>query len=175
MPGSVDAAPGAPLDGKSSGSSVSEGAAAAAAASASASAAGKAGAEGSQAASEFQPAQLAASSAAAGVVQPLGGGAGTSSQRAAAQRQQGTEARLPSSLADLVSSFESAKHKCELRAQVAEHRTGWLMACAALPAMNRTNDLTQVHESLESSALGVPEPQDSDACVLCAHATGGPR
>jgi hypothetical protein len=40
--------------------------------------------------------------------------------------------------------------------------------------MNRTNDLTQVHESLESSALGVPEPQDSDACVFCAHASGGP-
>lgn len=29
--------------------------------------------------------------------------------------------------------------------------------------MHRANDLGQVHESLESSALGVPEPQDTDA------------
>jgi CCR4-NOT transcription complex subunit 3 len=88
----------------------------------------------------FQPAQLAASSAAAGVVQPAGGGAGTSSQQAAAQKQQGTEARLPSSLADLVSSFESAKQN----------------------SMRRDNDLGQVHASLESSFMNVPEPQDSD-------------
>jgi CCR4-NOT transcription complex subunit 3 len=90
--------------------------------------------------SNFQPAQLAASSAAAGVVQPAGGGAGTSSQQAAAQRQQGTEARLPSSLADLVSSFESAKRN----------------------SMRRDNDLSEVHKSLESSFMNVPEPQDSD-------------
>jgi CCR4-NOT transcription complex subunit 3 len=88
----------------------------------------------------FQPAQLAASSAAAGVVQPAGGGAGTSSQQAAAQKQHGTEARLPSSLADLVSSFESAKQN----------------------SMRRDNDLGQVHASLESSFMNVPEPQDSD-------------
>lgn len=88
----------------------------------------------------FQPAQLAASSAAAGVVQPAGGGAGTSSQQAAAQKQQGTEARLPSSLADLVSSFESAKQN----------------------SMRRDNDLGQIHASLESSFMNVPEPQDSD-------------
>lgn len=90
--------------------------------------------------SNFQPAQLAASSAAAGVVQPAGGGAGTLSQQAAAQQQQGTEARLPSSLADLVSSFESAKQN----------------------SMRRDNDLGQVHKSLESSFMNVPEPQDSD-------------
>lgn len=90
--------------------------------------------------STFQPAQLAASSAAAGVVQPTGGGAGTTSQQAAAQKQQGTEARLPSSLADLVSSFESAKQN----------------------SMRRDNDLGRVHSSLESSFMNVPEPQDSD-------------
>ena len=93
-----------------------------------------------ESAASFQPAQLAASSAAAGVVQPAGGGAGTTSQQAAAQRQQGTEARLPSSLADLVSSFESAKQN----------------------SMRRDNDLRQVHSSLESSFMNVPEPQDSD-------------
>ncbi|MCO5590051.1 hypothetical protein L7F22_044020 [Adiantum nelumboides] len=90
--------------------------------------------------SNFQPAQLAASSAAAGLVQPAGGGAGTSVQQAAAQRQQGTDARLPSSLADLVSSFESAKQN----------------------SMIRDGDLGQVHKSLESSLMNVPEPQDSD-------------
>lgn len=90
--------------------------------------------------SNFQPAQLAASSAAAGLVQPAGGGAGTSMQQAAAQRLQGTEARLPSSLADLVSSFESAKQN----------------------SMRHDTDLGQVHKSLESSLMNVPDPQDSD-------------
>ncbi|KAE8232600.1 hypothetical protein CF326_g2370 [Tilletia indica] len=54
------------------------------------------------------------------------------------QKQQ--EARLPSSLADLVSSFESAKQK----------------------SMRRDANLIQVHKSLESSFLNVPEPLDSD-------------
>ncbi|SPO39206.1 related to NOT3 - general negative regulator of transcription, subunit 3 [Pseudozyma flocculosa] len=98
------------------------------------------GAEEARGDSGFQPAQLAASSAAAGVVQPAGGGAGTPAQQAAAQKQAGTEARLPSSLTDLVSSFESAKQK----------------------SMRRDSNLTSVHKSLESSFMNVPEPLDSD-------------
>ncbi|MCO5607464.1 hypothetical protein L7F22_061660 [Adiantum nelumboides] len=90
--------------------------------------------------SQFEPAQLAASSAAAGVVQPAGGGAGTQREQQAAQRLQGTDARLPSSLADLVSSFESAKQN----------------------SMRRDNDLSEVHKSLESSFMNVPDAQDSD-------------
>lgn len=88
----------------------------------------------------FQPAQLAASSAAAGLVQPVGGGAGTEIQQEAAQRQQGTDPRLPNSLADLVSSFESAKQN----------------------SLRRDADLDQLHRSLESNFMNVPEPQDSD-------------
>ncbi|KAL9939470.1 hypothetical protein V8E36_001287 [Tilletia maclaganii] len=62
-------------------------------------------------------------------------------QAAAAQQgQKQPEARLPSSLADLVSSFESAKQK----------------------SMRRDANLSQVHKSLESSFLNVPEPLDSD-------------
>lgn len=90
--------------------------------------------------SGFQPAQLAASSAAASVVQPAGGGAGTAAQQAAAQKEAGTEARLPTSLTDLVSSFESAKQK----------------------SLRRDANLGLVHESLESSFMNVPEPLDSD-------------
>ncbi|EPQ27661.1 uncharacterized protein PFL1_04799 [Pseudozyma flocculosa PF-1] len=71
---------------------------------------------------------------------PAGGGAGTPAQQAAAQKQAGTEARLPSSLTDLVSSFESAKQK----------------------SMRRDSNLTSVHKSLESSFMNVPEPLDSD-------------
>ncbi|KAN0064142.1 general negative regulator of transcription subunit 5 [Thecaphora frezii] len=98
------------------------------------------GAEHDKADSGFQAAQLAASSAAAGVVQPAGGGAGTPAQQAAAQKQAGTEARLPSSLTDLVSSFEAAKQK----------------------SMRRDSNLNSVHKSLESSFMNVPEPLDSD-------------
>ncbi|SPO31955.1 related to NOT3 - general negative regulator of transcription, subunit 3 [Ustilago trichophora] len=90
--------------------------------------------------SGFQPAQLAASSAAASVVQPAGGGAGTAAQQAAAQKEAGTEARLPTSLTDLVSSFESAKQK----------------------SLRRDANLGLVHKSLESSFMNVPEPLDSD-------------
>ncbi|SPO31842.1 related to NOT3 - general negative regulator of transcription, subunit 3 [Ustilago trichophora] len=90
--------------------------------------------------SGFQPAQLAASSAAASVVQPAGGGAGTAAQQAAAQKEAGTEARLPTSLTDLVSSFESAKQK----------------------SLRRDVNLGLVHKSLESSFMNVPEPLDSD-------------
>lgn len=94
----------------------------------------------STATSGFQPAQLAASSAAASVVQPAGGGAGTAAQQAAAQKEAGTEARLPTSLTDLVSSFESAKQK----------------------SLRRDANLGLVHKSLESSFMNVPEPLDSD-------------
>lgn len=94
----------------------------------------------SNATSGFQPAQLAASSAAASVVQPAGGGAGTAAQQAAAQKEAGTEARLPTSLTDLVSSFESAKQK----------------------SLRRDANLGLVHKSLESSFMNVPEPLDSD-------------
>lgn len=90
--------------------------------------------------SEFQPAQLAASSAAAGLVQPTGGGAGTVTQQEAAQRQQGTDPRLPSSLTDLVSSFESAKQN----------------------SVRRDADVEELHRSLESNVLNVPDPQDAD-------------
>ncbi|KAK0544059.1 general negative regulator of transcription subunit 5 [Tilletia horrida] len=57
--------------------------------------------------------------------------------------QQGSkqqEARLPSSLSDLVSSFESAKQK----------------------SLRQDANLGQVHKSLESSFLNVPDPLDSD-------------
>ncbi|CEH16297.1 CCR4-NOT transcriptional regulation complex, NOT5 subunit [Ceraceosorus bombacis] len=91
--------------------------------------------------SEYQPAQLAASSAAASLVQPSGGGAGTSSEQAAAQREHGTEPRLPNSLSDLVTSFDAAKHK----------------------SLERGDNLDELHKTLQASALGVPEPQDSDA------------
>ncbi|CBQ71579.1 related to NOT3-general negative regulator of transcription, subunit 3 [Sporisorium reilianum SRZ2] len=90
--------------------------------------------------SGFQPAQLAASSAAASVVQPAGGGAGTAAQQAAAQREAGTEARLPTSLTDLVSSFESAKQK----------------------SLRREANVGLVHKSLESSFINVPEALDSE-------------
>ena len=74
------------------------------------------------------------------MVQPAGGGAGTAAQQAAAQKEAGTEARLPTSLTDLVSSFESAKQK----------------------SLRRDANLGLVHESLESSFMNVPEPLDSD-------------
>ncbi|KAJ1018568.1 hypothetical protein NDA16_004850 [Ustilago loliicola] len=90
--------------------------------------------------SGFEPAQLVASSAAASVVQPAGGGAGTAAQQAAVQKEAGTEARLPTSLTDLVSSFESAKQK----------------------SLRRDANLGLVHKSLESSFMNVPEPMDSD-------------
>ncbi|KDN45924.1 hypothetical protein K437DRAFT_256443 [Tilletiaria anomala UBC 951] len=83
-----------------------------------------------------EPLQLAATSAAAAALQPSGGGAGT-----LAQRRQGTDgARLPSSLSDLVSSFESAKQKSLLG----------------------ENNMDAVHKSLEASFMNVPEPLDSE-------------
>lgn len=51
-----------------------------------------------------------------------------------------SEARLPSSLADLATSFESAKMK----------------------SLNRNENLSAVHKSLESSFMNVPEPLDSE-------------
>lgn len=83
------------------------------------------------------------SSAAANIVQgEIGNSVGhASAQPASAQRQPSTsDTRLPSSLADLVTSFESAKQN----------------------SMRRDEDLSQVHKSLESSLMNVPEPHDSD-------------
>lgn len=88
-------------------------------------------------------ASLSGASAAANIVQGDRLNAyPTSDQAASAQKQQSasSEARLPSSLADLVSSFESAKQN----------------------SMRRDEDLSQVHKSLESSLMNVPEPHDSE-------------
>lgn len=51
-----------------------------------------------------------------------------------------SEARLPSSLADLASSFESAKMK----------------------SLNREENISSIHKSLDSSFVNVPEPLDSE-------------
>lgn len=104
--------------------------------------------------SSFQPAQLAASSAAAGVVQPLGGGAGTTSQQLQAQKLTGTESRLPSSLSDLVTSFESVKQKSMLLNNQNNSKSG--------NSNQIYNNLNTLHESLENSFINVPEPIDSE-------------
>ncbi len=90
--------------------------------------------------SPLPPGTLSSGSAAAAAVQPTGG-ADTPAQQQAAQRRQGTEgARLPSSLSDLVTSFESAKQKSLLG----------------------ENNLAQVHKSLEASYMNIPEPLDTE-------------
>lgn len=64
-------------------------------------------------------------------MQPSGG---------AASAQKPSEARLPSSLADLVTSFESAKMK----------------------SLHRDENMPTLHKSLEASFMNVPEPLDSE-------------
>ncbi|CAO1630079.1 unnamed protein product [Parajaminaea phylloscopi] len=85
----------------------------------------------------FQAASLAGASAAANTVQPSGGSAAaTSGQKST------SDPRLPQSLADLVTSFESAKMR----------------------SMNRDGEenMASLHKSLDSSFMNVPEPLDSE-------------
>lgn len=89
----------------------------------------------------FQAASLSGASPAASAVQPSGGSAAA----APSSTTSGAESRLPSSLADLVTSFESAK----------------------LRSMNRGSSdneatMSSLHKSLESSFMNVPEPLDSE-------------
>lgn len=92
----------------------------------------------SPSASSFQAASLSGASAAANAVQPAGG----SNAALAPPKGSASDPRLPQSLADLVTSFESAKMR----------------------SLNRDGEenLASLHKSLESSFMNVPEPLDSE-------------
>ncbi|GAA5820626.1 hypothetical protein JCM11251_003082 [Rhodosporidiobolus azoricus] len=85
------------------------------------------------------PATPAPQSASAASPQPAPSEAPSSTQQQAAQPQK-PEARLPSSLADLVTSFESAKQK----------------------SMRRDNDLGAINQLLEAGFSNVPQPLDAE-------------
>ena len=72
------------------------------------------------------------------------------------------EPRLPSSLADLVTSFESAKQKCALLVPL-QGLVEELMSLDA--AMRRENDLGSLHEILDAGFSSVPQPQIGRAHV----------
>lgn len=75
------------------------------------------------------------------------------------------EPRLPSSLADLVTSFESAKQKCE-ESDISRH---CLVASFPLTeqssfllALRRDNDLSAIHNILEAGYPNIPQPSDAE-------------
>ncbi|GAA6050312.1 hypothetical protein JCM3770_002957 [Rhodotorula araucariae] len=82
------------------------------------------------------------------------GGAADEHARAAAARQ-AAEARLPSSLADLVTSFESAKQKSAPLGVSADKST-------RQPAMRRDQDLSEINAILEAGMSNVPQPLDAE-------------
>lgn len=91
----------------------------------------------------FQAASLAGSSGAAAAVQPSGGAPAAipGGPSSSAKGTPASEVRLPSSLADLVTSFESAK----------------------LKSLHRGEDnMSALHKSLEASFMNVPEALDSE-------------
>ncbi|PWN28543.1 hypothetical protein BDZ90DRAFT_278898 [Jaminaea rosea] len=89
----------------------------------------------------FQPASLSGASGAANAVQPTGGSSAATAS-ATTPTKATAENRVPSSLADLVTSFESAKQRSLTRAN--------------------EDNMASLHQSLESSFLTVPEPLDSE-------------
>ena len=73
------------------------------------------------------------------------------------------EPRLPSSLADLVTSFESAKQKCAFSCCCAQIRDGQLTGDHPnVIAMKRDNDLGTVHKILDAGFSNVPQPLDAE-------------
>lgn len=77
-----------------------------------------------------------------------------------AERVVSGEPRLPSSLADLVTSFESAKQKCTHNHFSFDTRL--LTTVFELLAMRRDNDLGSIHKILEAGFSNVPQPLDAE-------------
>lgn len=75
---------------------------------------------------------------------------------------------MPSSLADLVTSFESAKQKCESASRVERHLIKldslltFLLWRGENVALRREQDLDSVNQVLEAGLVNIPQPLDAE-------------